>query len=410
MPRVGSKQRSVRASAAIQRAIVTFCWLPPERRCTSPWARVSICRRSMAASTRLRSRAHGDRAPGAQAGAERQGDVLAHRALHQQAPRRGRRGRGEAGGDGVGGVGEADRACRRPRWCRRRAGRTPESTANSSSWPWPSRATTPSTSPSCEVEGDVLRAWCRRARLRTLRRGGAGGGRRPRRAARRRRGALDAGAEHQLDDPLLDARGDVDDADGLAVAQHGGAIAERGDLEKPVRDEDDRAAGPRSARRTTSRTRSARFGRQRRGHLVEEQHVGLDGERAGEVEDAQRRRAAGRARVSRRSRSGMPSSRTQSRNGSTRRAGQAEIVGDVEIGDQRRFLVDRHQAGAARVGRRARCRAPAPRTRMRPASARTAPVRILTSVDLPAPLAPISAWTSPGRTDSDALRRAATAP
>ena len=35
MPRVGSKQRSVRASAAIQRAIVTFCWLPPERRCTS---------------------------------------------------------------------------------------------------------------------------------------------------------------------------------------------------------------------------------------------------------------------------------------------------------------------------------------------------------------------------------------
>ena len=47
---------------------------------------------------------------------------------------------------------------------------------------------------------------------------------------------------------------------------------------------------------------------------------------------------------------------------------------------------------------------------MRPPSGRTAPVRILTSVDLPAPFAPIRAWTSPGRTDSDALRKAATAP
>src|SRR6516165_445954 len=36
------------------------------------------------------------------------------------------------------------------------------------------------------------------------------------------------------------------------------------------------------------------------------------------------------------------------------------------------------------------------------------PVRILTSVLLPAPLAPISAWTSPGRTLSAAARRATT--
>ena len=56
MPRVGSKQRMVRAPVAIQRAIVTFCWLPPERRCTSRWARVSICSRSMAPSTRGLSR------------------------------------------------------------------------------------------------------------------------------------------------------------------------------------------------------------------------------------------------------------------------------------------------------------------------------------------------------------------
>jgi hypothetical protein len=56
MPRVGSKQRIVGASAAIQRAIVTFCWLPPDSRCTSRWARVSICSRSMAPPTSPRSR------------------------------------------------------------------------------------------------------------------------------------------------------------------------------------------------------------------------------------------------------------------------------------------------------------------------------------------------------------------
>ncbi len=32
------------ALPADQRPIVTFCWLPPDRRRTSPWARVSICR------------------------------------------------------------------------------------------------------------------------------------------------------------------------------------------------------------------------------------------------------------------------------------------------------------------------------------------------------------------------------
>ncbi len=51
-----------------------------------------------------------------------------------------------------------------------------------------------------------------------------------------------------------------------------------------------------------------------------------------------------------------------------------------------------------------------PWTVMLPPSGWTAPVRILTSVLLPAPLAPISAWTSPGRTASDADRSATTAP
>src|SRR2546428_14160671 len=47
---------------------------------------------------------------------------------------------------------------------------------------------------------------------------------------------------------------------------------------------------------------------------------------------------------------------------------------------------------------------------MVPASAVNAPVRIFTSVLLPAPLAPISAWISPPRTRRSAERRATTGP
>ena len=55
MPRVGSKQSSVWNPFASQRAIVTFCWLPPESRRTWRWARVSIESASIAPCTRLRS-------------------------------------------------------------------------------------------------------------------------------------------------------------------------------------------------------------------------------------------------------------------------------------------------------------------------------------------------------------------
>ena len=51
-----------------------------------------------------------------------------------------------------------------------------------------------------------------------------------------------------------------------------------------------------------------------------------------------------------------------------------------------------------------------PRIRIFPPSGCTAPVKIFTSVDLPAPFAPIRAWTSPGRTESEASLSAATAP
>ncbi len=53
-----------------------------------------------------------------------------------------------------------------------------------------------------------------------------------------------------------------------------------------MRDEDDRAAGGGLAADDVEDA-LGEVGGQRRGHLVEEQHVGLDGERAGEIEDAQ---------------------------------------------------------------------------------------------------------------------------
>ena len=257
----------------------------------------------------------------------------------------------------------------------------------------------------------------RRASSRRADCGRARAGRRPRlRAAPQRRcGApasrclLDGRAEHQLDDPLLGARRHVDDAHGLAVAQHGGAVAERGDFEQPVRDEDHGAAGLalRAARRRAPSRRGwpAAPPSSRRGAArpARSPAPGPGRGRAGRRAGCSAPSRAGRGRGCR-----VPA--PSRRNGATRRLGETQIGSDVEVGDQRRLLVDRIP-GRRGAPRRANARrAASPRIRMRPASGRTAPVRIFTSVDLPAPFAPISACTSPGLTDSEALRNAATAP
>ena len=107
MPRVGSNSSSVSTPVAIQRAIVTFCWLPPDSRRTSPCARVSICSRSMAAATRAASSPHRDRRPSCATRAEqRQRDVLAHRPRHQQRMRPVARHQRQPRRDGIGGVAE----------------------------------------------------------------------------------------------------------------------------------------------------------------------------------------------------------------------------------------------------------------------------------------------------------------
>ena len=149
--------------------------------------------------------------------------------------------------------------------------------------------------------------------------------------------------------------------------------------------------------------------RERGGHLIEHQDVRLDGQRAREVDDPQR----GERHLARHARQvevaqaelGEPVAERLER-----RLGEPQVGADVEVRDEGRFLVDRDEAAAAGLGRRVGDAIACPRTAIVPPSGRTAPVRILTSVLLPAPLAPISAWTSPGRTASEADCSATTAP
>ena len=72
-------------------------------------------------------------------------------------------------------------------------------------------------------------------------------------------------------------------------------------------------------------------GGQRRGHLVEEQDVGLDRERAGEVEDAQRgqRQVAGEVAEVEAGEAEVADPVAERADG---RGGEPEVVGDVEVG------------------------------------------------------------------------------
>ncbi len=100
------------------------------------------------------------------------------------------------------------------------------------------------------------------------------------------RGLLRDFAEHELDDALLGALIDVDDADGDALAEDGGAVADEPDLAHPMGDEDDGARSPTHAGdRLEDALAQVRW--QCGGHLVEQQDVRLDGEGAREVDDAE---------------------------------------------------------------------------------------------------------------------------
>ena len=230
--------------------------------------------------------------------------------------------------------------------------------SNSSSWPWPSSATTPSTSPGWR-SNETSCSFVPAARLRAAMRGD-GVGRPGRRGAFARPRGRSPTIWPSISSTIRSSEPGrhVDDADRLALAQDRGPVAHRGDLDHAVGDEDDR---PLAAALAADDLEHAlgQVRRQRRGHLVEHQHVGLDGQRAGEVDDAQRRqRHAARPWRTGRGRS-RPSSRDPVAERLERRLGEAQVRPDVEIRDERRLLVDGDEAAPAGLGRRVDDRAAA---------------------------------------------------
>ena len=163
-------------------------------------------------------------------------------------------------------------------------------------------------------------------------------------------------AEHELDDPVFGALGHVDDADGLALAQDRGPVADRGDLDHAVRDEDDGPSGP-ARRPTTSRTRSVRSAGSAAVISSSMRMSGLDREGAREIDDPQRRQGQapghGVQVESRDARARAASARNGSTGVSVRRRFERMSRSGMSDG----LLVDGDEAASAGVGGRVDARA-----------------------------------------------------
>ncbi len=92
-------------------------------------------------------------------------------------------------------------------------------------------------------------------------------------------------------------------------------------------------------------------GGQGRGHLVEHQDVGLDGQRSREVDDAQRGKRQP-ARHARQVEVDEPQLGEPVPERLDRRLGQPQVGSDVQVRDERRLLVDRDDASPTRLARR----------------------------------------------------------
>jgi hypothetical protein len=227
--------------------------------------------------------AHPRGAPAAGAGEARQGDVLAHGAHHEEGVRPVARHEAQARGDGVGGVAEhlagaldLDDAAG---GAAQAAQRLEELVL-----PLPFQPHDAQNLALPQLEADRAELGPDREVRDPQPRGARGRG--PRRLGRAGGLAGEGGAQHELHRAVLDPRLDGEVADGGPVAQHRGAVAERGDLGEAVRDVDDGATGiglgADHAQHPLHEVRG-----QRRRHLVEHEEVGLGRQRAGEVEDAQ---------------------------------------------------------------------------------------------------------------------------
>ena len=90
---------------------------------------------------------------------------------------------------------------------------------------------------------------------------------------------------------------------------------------------------------------------QGRGHLVEQQDVGLDRERAGQIDDPQRGERQS-AREFREVEVREPEVAQRLAEGLDGRLGEAQVGPDIQVRDEGRFLVDGHDAATAGIGGR----------------------------------------------------------
>ena len=166
---------------------------------------------------------------------------------------------------------------------------------------------------------------------------------------RGRRHRVDDLAQHELDDAFFRAFVDVDHPNGRAFAEDRGPVTDGVDLDHPMRDEDHGPLAPTLPADHLEHSRG-QVGGEGRGHLVEHQDVRLDGHRAREVDDAERREGQppGQGRQLEIGDAELGHPVTERFEG---RVGQPEICPDIEVGDERRLLVDGHQPTSTGLAR-----------------------------------------------------------
>ena len=161
-------------------------------------------------------------------------------------------------------------------------------------------------------------------------------------------------------------------------------------------------------RRITAKTRSDRSGG--RAAVISSSTSSCGSNASALARSSMRRNGSGRSRTcSSRSSPSRPIAASSARTAPTSAPDKRRFWATVRSGASAgSWNTGASPAAWASLGRRSSvgrpCRA------IIPASARRTPVRILTIVDLPAPLAPSRAWLSPGRTVRSTARRATTGP
>ncbi len=159
-------------------------------------------------------------------------------------------------------------------------------------------------------------------------------------------------AEHQRDDPLLASGRDIGHADDDPVAKHRRPVAERRDLGHSMRNEDYRMPALAPVADNLEYALGQIRG-QGGGNFVEQEYEGIGSERSRQVDQAQNRirkvtNEGVEAKVLDPERLEPPPHRARSH------VGQPHVVGDGQIGNQGRVLIDRNDARGSRLGGRAK--------------------------------------------------------